>query len=70
MMVGVFLKGRMSFSAITVPARARHSATVIFAHGLGDSGAGWAFLGEQMSALPCFHHIKWIFPNALCGRSV
>ncbi|KTW32078.1 palmitoyl-(protein) hydrolase [Pneumocystis jirovecii RU7] len=66
----VFLKGRMSFSAITVPARARHSATVIFAHGLGDSGAGWAFLGEQMSALPCFHHIKWIFPNALPSRPV
>ena len=26
---------------LVVPALRRHTATVIFAHGLGDSGAGW-----------------------------
>ena len=26
---------------LVVPAVKKHSATVIFAHGLGDSGAGW-----------------------------
>ncbi|ODH47146.1 hypothetical protein GX48_06741 [Paracoccidioides brasiliensis] len=26
---------------IIVPALTRHTATVIMAHGLGDSGAGW-----------------------------
>jgi hypothetical protein len=27
--------------AMVVPALKRHTATVIVAHGLGDSGAGW-----------------------------
>lgn len=26
---------------IVVPALKRHTATIIVAHGLGDSGAGW-----------------------------
>ncbi|KAF9905165.1 hypothetical protein BX616_001091 [Lobosporangium transversale] len=43
-------------------ASAKHTATVIFFHGLGDSGEGWAPVGEQLGEhLP---HVKFIFPNA------
>ncbi|PVU85743.1 hypothetical protein BB560_006922 [Smittium megazygosporum] len=40
----------------------KHTATVIFMHGLGDSGNGWApisdILGEKLP------HVKFIFPHA------
>ncbi|KAF9198030.1 hypothetical protein BGZ49_001287 [Haplosporangium sp. Z 27] len=43
-------------------ASSKHSATVIFIHGLGDSGHGWAPVGEELGRyLP---HVKFIFPNA------
>lgn len=51
-------------SAITIPSRAKHTASVIFAHGLGDSGAGWSFLPELMSAQQLLPQVKWILPNA------
>ncbi|EPX72128.1 phospholipase [Schizosaccharomyces octosporus yFS286] len=38
-----------------------HKATVIFLHGLGDSGHGWSFMAEQFKSMG---HVKWIFPNA------
>ncbi|EPY52070.1 phospholipase [Schizosaccharomyces cryophilus OY26] len=38
-----------------------HKATVIFFHGLGDSGYGWSFMAEQFKSMG---HVKWIFPNA------
>ncbi|KAF9583182.1 hypothetical protein BGW38_010078 [Lunasporangiospora selenospora] len=41
---------------------AKHTATVIILHGFGDSGAGWAPVGEQLGAL--LPHVKFIFPNA------
>jgi hypothetical protein len=31
----------MAAKPLIVPALKRHTATVIVAHGLGDSGAGW-----------------------------
>ncbi|RAL65922.1 hypothetical protein DID88_005584 [Monilinia fructigena] len=34
-------------SCITIPAVVKHTATVIVAHGLGDSGAGWVSLAEN-----------------------
>ncbi|KAG0220346.1 hypothetical protein BGX33_000021 [Mortierella sp. NVP41] len=43
-------------------ATAKHTATVIFMHGFGDSGAGWAPVGEQLSTY--VPHVKFIFPNA------
>lgn len=49
---------------IQIPARARHVATVIFIHGLGDSGAGWSFLPELFAAQGRLSGIKWILPNA------
>jgi predicted esterase len=30
-----------------VPARATHTASVIWLHGLGDMGHGWRFLSEH-----------------------
>ncbi|KAF2708315.1 Phospholipase/carboxylesterase [Pleomassaria siparia CBS 279.74] len=49
---------------IVVPALKRHTATVIVAHGLGDSGAGWLFLAENWRRRSKFEHVAFIFPNA------
>lgn len=51
-----------SAAAIVVPALKRHTSTLIVAHGLGDSGAGWAFLAEEYQSR--FKETKMIFPNA------
>ncbi|KAK7208003.1 acyl-protein thioesterase 1 [Myxozyma melibiosi] len=51
-------------SAVTVPALTKHTATVIFMHGLGDSGNGWRFLAEEYRKLKVLDHVKFIFPNA------
>ncbi|KAI8051460.1 Phospholipase/carboxylesterase/thioesterase [Syncephalis plumigaleata] len=40
----------------------KHTATVFFMHGLGDSGAGWAPATESLARhLP---HVKFVLPNA------
>ncbi|GJJ79109.1 phospholipase/carboxylesterase [Entomortierella parvispora] len=50
------------FTSVVLDATTKHTATVIFLHGFGDSGAGWAPVGEQFSRyLP---HVKFVFPNA------
>ena len=53
-----------SMSEVAVPAVAAHTATIIFAHGLGDSGSGWVPLAEQWRLKPAFENTKFIFPNA------
>jgi len=51
-----------SLKFLTVTPRAEHTATVIFAHGLGDTGAGWSQVAEMLaSQLP---HIKFVLPTA------
>ncbi|KAI9334286.1 Phospholipase/carboxylesterase/thioesterase [Obelidium mucronatum] len=52
----------MSLSSIIVPAAKKHTATVFFLHGLGDSGHGWQPVAEQLA--DHFPHIKWVLPNA------
>ncbi|KAH6567314.1 hypothetical protein BSLG_002613 [Batrachochytrium salamandrivorans] len=52
----------MSLTTVQIPAIAKHTATVVFMHGLGDSGHGWYPVGEMLA--PRLPHIKWIFPNA------
>jgi hypothetical protein len=47
---------------IVVAASGQHTATIIVAHGLGDSGLGWVFLAEEWSRK--FDYVKFIFPNA------
>ncbi|KAL3425494.1 acyl-protein thioesterase 1 [Phlyctema vagabunda] len=51
-------------SALTIPAVTKHTATVIVAHGLGDSGAGWVSLAENWRRRQKFDEVKFIFPNA------
>jgi Phospholipase/Carboxylesterase len=47
---------------IVVAPLEKHTSTIIFLHGLGDSGDGWSFLPTVIhSALP---HAKFIFPSA------
>ncbi|KAI0340877.1 Phospholipase/carboxylesterase [Trametopsis cervina] len=53
-----------SLKFLTVAARAKHTATVIFVHGLGDSGYGWQPVASMLSGSPAFQHIKWILPHA------
>ncbi|KAF2135769.1 uncharacterized protein K452DRAFT_238740 [Aplosporella prunicola CBS 121167] len=50
--------------ALVVPALKRHTATVIVAHGLGDSGAGWMFLAENWRRRNKFDEVSFIFPSA------
>ena len=49
---------------IVVNATTRHTATVIFAHGLGDTGNGWLFLVENFRRRQLFPEIKFILPTA------
>jgi predicted esterase len=49
---------------LIVPALKRHTATVIVAHGLGDSGAGWLFLAENWRRRSKFEEVQFVFPNA------
>ncbi|KIM57370.1 hypothetical protein SCLCIDRAFT_1219419 [Scleroderma citrinum Foug A] len=47
---------------LIIPAIAKHTATVIFVHGLGDTGYGWKFVADMLS--PAMPHVKWILPHA------
>jgi predicted esterase len=57
-----FFSNLKMLPVITVPSVAKHTATVIFLHGLGDSGAGWSDVGKMFNRT--HPHIKWIFPHA------
>ncbi|KAI9786455.1 MAG: hypothetical protein M1839_006915 [Geoglossum umbratile] len=50
--------------AIVIPAVSKHTATVIFAHGLGDTGAGWAGIAGNYRRRTKFDEVSFIFPNA------
>jgi len=47
---------------LVVPPRAAHTSTIIFLHGLGDTGAGWKSVAEMLA--PSFPGTKWILPSA------
>ncbi|KAI8889361.1 Phospholipase/carboxylesterase [Backusella circina FSU 941] len=49
-------------TAVVVEATEKHTATVIWLHGMGDTGIGWLFMTEELA--PRFPFIKWILPNA------
>jgi len=51
-------------SALVIPALKRHTATVIVAHGLGDSGFGWSWLAENWRRRAKFEEVSFIFPHA------
>lgn len=45
-----------------VEAAGKHTATVIFSHGLGDSAAGWHPFAQSLKGQ--LKHVKWILPTA------
>ncbi|EHL00942.1 putative Acyl-protein thioesterase 1 [Glarea lozoyensis 74030] len=49
---------------LVIPAVKKHTATVIMAHGLGDSGAGWVTLAQNWRLRQKFEEVKFVFPNA------
>lgn len=42
----------------------RHTATVIFIHGLGDSGHGWADAVQHWQGKNKLNEVKFILPHA------
>lgn len=55
----------MVYPAVRISAKAAHTASFIFLHGLGDSGNGWTFLAQEAARLGGkLDHVKFIFPNA------
>ncbi|GBB90203.1 hypothetical protein RclHR1_01710003 [Rhizophagus clarus] len=52
----------LSLTKVIQNARKKHTATVFFLHGLGDSGNGWAPVTEEMSYK--LEHVKFILPDA------
>ncbi|RDW72577.1 palmitoyl-(protein) hydrolase [Aspergillus mulundensis] len=54
----------MTRGPFIVPALKKHTATVIMAHGLGDSGAGWVSLAHNWRRRGMFDEVTFIFPNA------
>ncbi|KAF2969716.1 hypothetical protein GQX73_g3831 [Xylaria multiplex] len=45
-------------------ASAKHTATVIFLHGLGDTGFGWASAVEGWIRGGKLNEVKWVLPHA------
>ncbi|WP_286247634.1 alpha/beta hydrolase [Pseudoalteromonas sp. MM1] len=53
----------MSLAFVEYPAQGEHKATVIWLHGLGDSGDGFAPVAPQLN-LPSELGIRFVFPHA------
>ncbi|KPV72599.1 uncharacterized protein RHOBADRAFT_32247 [Rhodotorula graminis WP1] len=53
----------MSAPMIVRP-QGKHTASIIFAHGLGDTAQGWYPLARALSEKPQFAHVKWVLPTA------
>jgi lysophospholipase I len=49
---------------LVFPATGRHTATVIWSHGLGDSGNGWADAVELIRRRKRLDEVKFILPHA------
>ncbi|KAF9498764.1 Phospholipase/carboxylesterase [Pleurotus eryngii] len=49
---------------ISLPPKSRHSATVFFIHGLGDTGHGWKPVADMFRLDPALSHVKWILPHS------
>jgi len=53
----------MSLEFVEYPAKAAHKATIIWLHGLGDSGEGFLPVASQLS-LPDELGVRFVFPHA------
>lgn len=51
-------------SPLLIPAVARHTATVIFIHGLGDTGDGWTFAVQNWRLRQRLDGVKFVLPHA------
>ncbi|KAG8984051.1 hypothetical protein FRB90_005602, partial [Tulasnella sp. 427] len=51
-----------ALKSVVVAPKAAHTSTVIFLHGLGDSGYGWEPVADTLA--PKFPNTKWILPHA------
>ncbi|KAK3941941.1 Phospholipase/carboxylesterase/thioesterase [Diplogelasinospora grovesii] len=49
---------------LLLPAPARHTATVIWVHGLGDTGHGWAPVVENWRRRQRLDEVKFVLPHA------
>lgn len=49
---------------LVFPAVTGHTATVIFSHGLGDTGNGWAFSVENWRRKGVLNEVKFVLPHA------
>ncbi|KAK5988847.1 Acyl-protein thioesterase 1 [Cladobotryum mycophilum] len=49
---------------LVIPAISRHTATVIFAHGLGDTGNGWSDIVQVFRKNGRLNEVKFILPHA------
>lgn len=56
------MSGRLA--PLVFPAASRHTATVIFIHGLGDTGNGWASAVENWRRREKLSEVKFILPHA------
>jgi len=53
-----------ALKVLTVQPTTTHTATVIFVHGLGDTGHGWKPVADLFRSDPALHHVKWILPHS------
>ncbi|KAF8076711.1 Phospholipase/Carboxylesterase-domain-containing protein [Lyophyllum atratum] len=49
---------------LTVNPISKHTATVIFVHGLGDTGHGWKPVADMFRDDTALKHVKWILPHS------
>lgn len=47
-----------------IAASARHTASVIFLHGLGDTGFGWESAIQGWVRSGKLDHVQWVLPHA------
>lgn len=53
---------------LTVAPVTKHTATVIFIHGLGDSGEGWRPVADLLQKDSGISHVKWVLPHSPSRR--
>ncbi|KIK67623.1 hypothetical protein GYMLUDRAFT_36362 [Collybiopsis luxurians FD-317 M1] len=56
--------GATALKFLTTPAAKKHTATVIFVHGLGDTGHGWKPVADMFRTESSLGHIKWVLPHS------
>ncbi|CAF0758263.1 unnamed protein product [Adineta ricciae] len=55
---------KMNKPSAVIPATDKHTATLIFLHGLGDVGESWLEVFDMYNIPKTVRHVKFIFPTA------